>query len=593
MQQTASAHKLAILAGLLVAFMLALAALALAPVTAQAKSYTMPQVDIDATVMPNGDLHVVEKRTFSFSGDYSVMRWYFEASDVDKGDRHGYSVNSVKIKFAGAKNQAVSSVPFQTEWRDSGNPGTTAWSYDRKRTTLYLFFSATDTDMTATIDYTIKQAAIAYEDVGEIYWKYVSGGWDADSQDVTCTLHTPVPLNAKAADNDSLRAWGHGPLDGSVSIANDGTVLYRADRIAAGHYGEARVVFPVEWLTKLSASAKKAHGDELGLESILQEEQNWADASNTQRVAGLLFIAVFIIISLVLLAWTVITFLRHGREPKPTFTEPYWRDVPDKDLHPALVGRCWRFRKQSADDLTATLMHLSAIGAVAITEAPSGEEGLPEQRTRQDDFCLTRIPEQAEALTDELDRDAMALVFDQAAHGEDSIRLSELQAYAKEHPEPFARQVEAWQGKLTTRVEQAGLFEPKGEHRRTRMNVVAGIYAVAGIAVCVVAGNFVPLAAVLPTCLVMIVFARFMDRRTQKGADIQARSEALCNWLCALTRMDEQLPTDMKAWAELMVYAYLFGISDEVIEQLQAVMPQLFDDDATAIDAYRYMSFPW
>jgi uncharacterized membrane protein len=581
------------LLAMLVACCLALAAAFFAaPTFAQAKSYTMPQVDINATVMPNGDLHVVEKRTFDFDGSYSAVWWNFENSDVEKKDRHGYTVNSVKIKLGDGKTQTVESVPFQTEWRNAGGPGTTAWSYDRKKTSLYLFFSVADQNMTATIDYTVKQAAIAYEDVGEIYWKYVGSGWAADSQNVTCTIHTPMPLNAKADAGENLRAWGHGPLDGSVSIAADGTVLYRVDRIASGHYGEARVVFPVEWLTKLPASAKRAHGDELGLETILQEEQNWADASNMQRVAGFLFIAVFIVISLLLLVWTVITFLRHGRELKPTFTEKYWRDVPDKDLHPAVAGRCWRFRKESTDDLTATLMHLSAMGAVAINKGTRDMKGLLGRTKQVEDLYLTRIPEVANALPDELDRDALHLVFD-AADGGDTIWLSDFQAYTKEHARTFGKRVEAWQGKVTARALRAEIFEAKGPHRRTVMNLVAGIYALAGVAICAVTVNFVPLAAVLPTCLVMIVFARFMDRRTQKGADLQARSKALRNWLCDFTRLDEQPPTGVKVWGEFMVYAYLFGVADEVIGQLKIEMPQLFNDDAMVVGGVGYMPFYW
>lgn len=581
-------------AALTAAVALALAALlTLAPASAQAKSYSMPQVSIDATVMPNGDLHVVEKRSFSFSGSYSAVWWNFEASDVEKKDRHGYTVNKVKIKIGDGKNQTVQSVPFHTEWRDSGGPGTTAWSYDKKKTSLYLFFSATDTDMTATIDYTVDQAAIAYEDVGEIYWKYVGSGWEQDSQNVTCTIHTPLPLNTKVSAGDNLRAWGHGPLNGTVSVTDKGTVVYQVDRIAAGHYGEARVVFPVEWLTKLPASAKKAHGDELGLGTILKEEQNWADASNAQRVGSLLFIAAFIVISLLLLVWTVVSFLRHGREFKPRFTEQYWRDVPDKDLHPAVVGRCWRFRKQSTQDLTATLMHLSAKGAVAINKGTFEKKGLLGRKKQVDDVVLTRIPDQVAALTDELDRDAVRLVFDTAAGGADSIRIADFQAYAKDHARTFTADVEAWQGKLTARAMQADLFEPKGPHRRTVMNLVAGIYALAGIVICIVALNFVPLTAVLPTSLVMIVFARFMDRRTQKGADLQARCEALRNWLRDFTRTDEQPPTGVKVWGEFMVYAYLFGVADQVIKQLKVEMPQLFDDDAMVIGGVGYMPFYW
>lgn len=578
----------------------ALVALACAPTPALAKSYTMPEVNIDAEVMPNGDLHVVEKRHFSFDGSYSCVYWNFESSDVDKADRHGYTVNSVKIaqydsgQESSAKTQKLNSVPFQSSWRESGGPGKDAWSYDKAGTSLYVFFSDADyQDMTVTIDYTVDEAAIAYEDVGEIYWKYVGSGWDADSENVTCTIHTPVPIGTKVQAGDNLRAWGHGPLDGTVNIASDGTVVYKVDKISSGQYGEARVVFPVEWLTKLSASAKKNHGDELGLDTILEEEQNWADVANAQRIGSLVFIIAFIVISLALIVWAILMFLRHGRELKPEFQDEYWRDMPDKSLHPAVVGRCWRFDQESTDDLTATLMHLSALGAIAINKGTYQQKGIFGRQKDVEGMYLTRIPAVADTLTDELDTRAMKLIFDTVAGGKDSLWMSEIQTYAKDHAEHFTEEVKSWQGVLTARSLQAEIFEPKGPHRRTVMNLVAIVYGVIGVVACMATVNFLPLIAVIPTVLVLLVFARFMERRTRKGAELQAHSKALRSWLRDFTHTDEQPPTGVKVWGEFMVYAYLFGVAEQVIKQLKITMPELFDEDAMVVGGYSYMPFFW
>ena len=60
----------------LFAFALALfAVITVAPDTALAEDYSMPQVSIDATVGTDGSLHVVEERTFAFSGGYSSARF--------------------------------------------------------------------------------------------------------------------------------------------------------------------------------------------------------------------------------------------------------------------------------------------------------------------------------------------------------------------------------------------------------------------------------------------------------------------------------------------------------------------------------------
>ena len=35
-------------------------------------------------------------------------------------------------------------------------------------------------------------------------------------------------------------------------------------------------------------------------------------------------------------------------------------------MHPAVIGRLWRWDRESQDDFTATLMHLSHSGAIRI-----------------------------------------------------------------------------------------------------------------------------------------------------------------------------------------------------------------------------------
>ena len=61
------------------ALALAFACFCFTPQQAHAKSYEMPHTTINATVQPNGDLHVVEQRTFDFSGTFTAVWWNFDS----------------------------------------------------------------------------------------------------------------------------------------------------------------------------------------------------------------------------------------------------------------------------------------------------------------------------------------------------------------------------------------------------------------------------------------------------------------------------------------------------------------------------------
>ena len=97
------------------------AGIALSPAPAHAKSYTMPQVAIEATATEKGDLEVTETRTFDFDGSFTAVWWYFD--DLPSGAQ--IDIQSVDITVGG-KTTTLSSVPFQSSWRSSGGPGKTS-----------------------------------------------------------------------------------------------------------------------------------------------------------------------------------------------------------------------------------------------------------------------------------------------------------------------------------------------------------------------------------------------------------------------------------------------------------------------------------
>lgn len=70
-----------------------------------------------------------------------------------------------------------------------------------------------------------------------------------------------------------MRAWGHGPLDATVAINGDGTVSYSVPHVNAGSYAEARVVFPVEWLSGIVSGADNMHESTARLDTVLPKSR--------------------------------------------------------------------------------------------------------------------------------------------------------------------------------------------------------------------------------------------------------------------------------------------------------------------------------
>ena len=592
----ASAAAAAAVVGKARAALLAVAALvafacvlvALAPMQADAKSYSMPKVDIQAQVETDGSLHVVEQRTFDFDGDFTAVWWAFD------GLPSGASLQVNGVRMASVSDDGtvagewttLEAVSFMPGWRDEGGPGTDAYSLDKPKDTVYVFFDVSDERMMVELDYTIVNGVRAFKDVGEVYWKYVSDQWAEASDDVTMTLALPVPQGTEVRAGDNVRAWGHGPADGSLTVNADGSVVYRVPHVASGQYAEARVVFPVEWLTNLSGDAAQSSRDVLRLDTVLDEERRWADEANRDRVLALAFVIGCAAVCVVLLAWALRAYFKYGKEYAPDFTDEYWRDVPDPTVPPAVIGRLWRWDHESPDDFTATLMHLAHKGAVRIDK---GSYADPKGRL-VDDYYLTRVPAVADTVSDPIDRGALDLLFRDIAGGLDALWFGTIQEYGKEHPQEFVDKMSDWQGIVSAETNRQDFFELKSKRLQTRMMAAAVIVVVVGIGTFFVTQNFIPLLFMVPTAIALGVIANYMPRRTVRGNNLVAKCKALRNWLRDFSSLDERPPTDVKVWGEFMVYAYLFGIAEQVIKELRVRVPELFQDEGAS---YGMSYVPW
>ena len=578
-------------------FVLAVFAVAaLAPARAYAKSYTMPQVDITAEVQSDGSLHVVEQRTFDFDGSFTAV-WWTHGALPENG---ALQVNGVSIADLGesgsaesAELQSISETPFNLDWRTAGGPGDTSYSVDAVENTTYVFFHATDTRLLVQYDYTVINGAQIYDDCAELYWKYVTEGWAVDSQNVTCTIALPVPGDVSPVVGEDVRAWGHGPLDGTLAFNDDASsIAYDVSNVSAGSFAEARVVFPVDWLSNASEEALVAHAGEERLDTVLSQEQGWADQANARRMRALALLAGLTLLTLALIVWAFIMFLRYGKEHKATFTDDYWRDVPHKGVHPAVIARLYRWNRSSNDDFTATIMHLAHEGYISINR---GTYARPSSFGRQEqvaDYYITRSSTKTLEGADVIDRKAIEFLFDTVGRHQNSIWLGSISQYGKSHARTFDSKMRSWQGQVSAAVGKMSYFEAKGSMLQSTMAMMGIGYAVAMFIAAFLMVNFWPVLFGVIGGVALFAISNFMPRRSQEGLDDYERSRALKRWLKDFSALNERVPLDVKVWGELMVYAYIFGVADEVIRQLRNVVPNLFvQDDAWAASNYGYV--PW
>lgn len=535
------------------------------PGAAFAKSFSVDEVVIGGQVAADGTLAISEARTVSFDGDFTRVVW-----SLEKRDSEGIEVVSVKDE-SGSPYQRTEN--FQaiadTSLRE---PGTFVVEDRADEVLVHVFHRSSDEERTFVLDYRASGAAKRWEDTGELYWKLL--GEEADVPTGRFVARIAV---AGVTAKDQMRAWAHGPLPGVVDVEPDGVVVLEVDDVPARTFVEVRMAFPADVLS----GAEIAGGPRLS--TILAEEKEAADAANRERTSARILVGAWTggawVLAAVALVVGIVAFLRHGREHRPTFEGQYFREDPRPDLHPAVIGSLWRFGRVEDADIAATLMELADKGVIRmapVTVKKGGVAGI--FGGTEQSFTLERI--HGEQAPHALDRELMRLLFDEVGGGADVVSLEDIEEFAKTHPESFTEDIKAWKESAQGEAEALGFFE--GESWSWQVGIFVAAVFVAAVAVFAVAqtGSALPLCLPVPAAIALAVMGVYMRRRSRQGNELYRTYAAVRDFLRDFSRLEDAPPSSVVLWNRFLVLAVIFGVAEQVIEQLRVRMPEVVKDPA-------------
>lgn len=545
-----------------VALAVLVVAVALAPTPALAKSFSIDKVSIEGKVDPSGDLTLVETRQLTFEGDFSRVVW-----SLDTQGSTGIDIVEVRDETGSAYKRTDAFDAIGDASRRV--PGTFVVEETGGTTLVHVFHSSADEQRTFTLEYRARGAAKRWEDTGELYWKLLGDETEIPTKDFSATIAVEGVTSAS-----EVKAWAHGPLTGVVSIEQNGSVSLTVDEVPARTFVELRMTFPAEVLSQ----APVAGGPKL--EEILREEKAGAEAANRERTGARVLVglwtAVPSVLALVALGFGIWAFVRHGREHKPQFAGQYFREDPRPDLHPAVIGALWRFGKVEDVDIAATLMELADRGVVRMAPETVKKGGLAGAfGGTEQTFTLERLDKQpAHALDTEL----MRILFDEVAGGAGVVSLTEIETYAKAHPESFTESIKAWKASAQAEAEAAGFFEAESSSWQVGIFLAAVGLAALAVFGLVQTGSPLPLCLPVPVALALVVMGVYMRRRSRQGNELYRTYAAVRDFLKDFSRLEEAPPSSIILWNRFLVLAVIFGVAEQVIEQLRVRMPEVVSD---------------
>ena len=580
----------------LAAFVVSLAC----PRAALADTYSLPRVHTQAQVMENGDLFVTEARTFSFEDDVNGVYWEIPFARNEQGQASSITVLDVQelddavVDGSEAEARRATQPMREVAWAESGDAHVYTVEDTGEGLKLKVFVPREDGDeVTLWVSYMIEGAVMAWPDTAELYWQFIGSGWEEDAEDVRLDVTFAdaaqgTPAITGTADAANLRAWGHGPLDGEVSLdvadPTDPHVTLTAPTVRAGQFAEVRAVFPADWVPGLAPSGESR------LDGVIAEETAWANEANARRErarrTAVIGTAIFVVGPALMLV--LVIYLRKTKYAnyKSTFDETYFRDIPSKD-HPAVLSALMHGGSVQDCAFIATLMKLTDDRVIKVSHRTRTEDGfLGMGKKKVEEYSIQLIAR--ELTTDPIDQAALDLYFGPDAKNGTARYLSTFQSL-----DDVGEQLQAFKDQVV-----AGL-----ELRRLT-NLVPIEFKVGVIFVCIMLGcggliftmktdgvSFPFIAAGVAMAIAAAVFAGTAKQYTPGAVELLCRCQALERWLVDFTNLDEAVPDDLILWNKMLVLAAAFGVSDEVLRQLADAVP--VDLRESEDGAYYYPSYVW
>ncbi|HIQ04677.1 MAG TPA: DUF2207 domain-containing protein, partial [Anaerolineae bacterium] len=504
--------------------------------TAQEKSLYWDRLDVNITINQDGTFRVAEQQrivftsgTFTFGYRRIDMSWLEQIKDITIRDENGHQYQ-----------ESDTQEPYTFRTQQDGNALVIRW----------YFPPTADSTHTYVIAYTVAGGLRYYDGGDQLWWKAVFPDRSFPVNHSLVTVHLPPGAAIQNYDAYFTEVEAYEP-DAS-------TVVFEAkERIKPGQELEVRVEFthgvvagtPAPWQAEADAEAAR-------LEKQAEYDRTWRPVVNLGMIGlGLLFVIGGPV--LLYLLWYT-----RGRDYPVDLVADYLPEPPT-DL-PAGVAGTLLDEQADMEDIVASIVDLARRGVIMIAEEkkPTTVLGLGGGK----DF-IYRLVGSTENLRP-FEKTLIKTLF----NGHEERRLSQLK-------NKFYKVIPRIKKELYQEVVDEGFFPASPERVRSRYGilgvallVLTGILAFCLIPVLSTYTNYAicPALGVGMTAFGLMILARWMPRKTQKGSEAAARWQAFKRYLQNIEKY-ENLEEAKEIFDKYLPYAIAFGIEKEYVRKFAAV----------------------
>jgi len=514
-----------------------------------AKSYTIDRININAEVLTDGSIQITESRTYTFKGSYS---WADYQLPLDKlGDVKLFSLKE------GSQNYYQSNDEL---------PG--SYFIEIKNNTFYVrwFYKAKNQTRTFVLKYLATDAITVYNDVAELYYKFIGEANQKDIGFVDVNIKLP-----QIATQDSVRIWLHAPLHGLIKFSA-GNINLSISPMLAENYFEARIIFPPAWVPH---SQKRIQNDQL--DNIIADETIWAEKANRARERAqeelrikkekeeetLPTAIALAIISLLLVLWL---YNKYGKGHKVPYDLKVDSAIPS-NIHPAILS-CLYFNKQVyGSTISTTIFDLARRDILAIEQIQPKDKKWWHPKI-QYIFKLNRSGwNEIRSQMKDFENDLLDFFFNEIGEGEDNINTMAFKKYSSKMRKWF----EKWKKLVKNHFKHIPLYDKKS----VKFTIYSAIFSLIIIAAGVLTLIFIgyPGIFILASGLFCFALSFGILRYTEDMKLKRTKWEALKNYLKKYHFINETNLNWQTQIGEYLVYGLALGVGKKAIEKMVAAVP--------------------
>ena len=542
-------------------------------VNALAVDYEVEKVVIDAYINEDGSMDVAENfiLTGSFNGYWREII-FKNSSNYDSMTNFDYlyspiyganslELNNVKdLNFSGELNYYESYEFEQTSYGTLGDVNVFEFTSYSNKIYLKMYNYTNNGTNGFQINYTLEDVVVTHEDVAEILWTFIGEDFEDELHDLTINLYLP-------GEDEEMKAWAHGQLNGEIILNNNNNVLITVTDLIPGSAVDARVVFDKSLLDDYSKDSNVS-----AIDGILEVEAELAEEANKYReyliqqeielqefIEKLNIFNYFLLVTSVLLL--TYNYYKNDKDFTTNFNHKYYRDI----LPNYTPSKAQYILKKNVSEsaLSATMLEIIRKKGILIKDGTK----------KGNEIFVVNKPSEELSLTEIFVKEWFVGL---GSNGEFTMKDLKNTSKTRSGAAAFLAKFNKFKKMEITDTFKTSKYLEQGKWRVIFSLLSFFVFSVSIVNLIYINFTLATLFLFLLSTFILI-YAISFQKRTKEGQEDYKKWRAFKKYLLDFGRLDEKELPHISLWEEYLVYATALGCARKV-EKAMKIKIKDFDE---------------